>query len=316
MTPSPAVDFYNHRRSGQSVVMASPTGSPIDGVVLDHVAHAVPRWQDVWNRYAVDLGAVWNSGGPGPGFAPAQLRFANSARVEVLMPNDVEVNDFLARFLAANGPGPHHLTFKVPDLAGALDQVRAAGFDPVGIDLSHPEWLEAFLHPKQATGVVVQLAEAPVPWSSPPPPDYPVGYRRRSDGSGPVPPGALRWVSHAVADLDSAVSLFAGLLGGEAVGEGSLDGVRWIELSWSGPLGLRLLAPVDDRPSTPLGTWLAGRPGRVHHLDFSAAEPEGIAGAVPTEDHLAMAGSDTDLVAWEVPPEDNGGLRLVVRPQG
>ena len=61
-------------------------GRPIEGYRLDHVAHAVPRWQDVWDRYATDLGAEWNSGGPGPGFAPAQLRFANGARVEVLMP--------------------------------------------------------------------------------------------------------------------------------------------------------------------------------------------------------------------------------------
>ena len=61
-------------------------GHRIDGTVLDHVAHAVPRWQDVWDRYAIDLGAEWTSGGPGPGFAPGQLQFANGARVEVLMP--------------------------------------------------------------------------------------------------------------------------------------------------------------------------------------------------------------------------------------
>ncbi len=55
-------------------------------------------------------GPSWSSGGPGPGFAPAQLRFANGARVEVLMPWDVEVNDFLSRFLAGQRPGrppPH-----------------------------------------------------------------------------------------------------------------------------------------------------------------------------------------------------------------
>ena len=56
------------------------------GAVLDHVAHAVHRWQDVWHRYATDLGAVWSSGGPATGFAPASCEFANGARVEVLMP--------------------------------------------------------------------------------------------------------------------------------------------------------------------------------------------------------------------------------------
>ena len=41
------------------------------------------------------------------------------------------------------------------------------GFSPIGIDFSDPEWMEAFIHPKQATGVVVQLAEAPGGWTSP-----------------------------------------------------------------------------------------------------------------------------------------------------
>ena len=42
----------------------TPDASPrIEGTVLDHVAHAVPRWQEVWGRYATDLGAVWASGG-------------------------------------------------------------------------------------------------------------------------------------------------------------------------------------------------------------------------------------------------------------
>ena len=68
-------------------------------MILDHVAHAVPRWQDVWDRYAIELGAEWNSGGPGPGFAPGQLRFGNGARIEILMPHDPHVNDFLQRFL-------------------------------------------------------------------------------------------------------------------------------------------------------------------------------------------------------------------------
>ncbi|HEY4946504.1 MAG TPA: VOC family protein, partial [Acidimicrobiales bacterium] len=166
----------------------STSGVTIAGTVLDHVAHAVPRWQDVWTRYAVDLGAEWNSGGPGPGFAPAQLRFGNGARVEVLMPHRVEVNDFLDRFITNNGPGPHHLTFKVPDLQAALERVVEAGFEPIGVDVSDPEWKEAFIHPKRATGVVVQLAEQRIPWVSPPPDDYPTERRRRPDGSGPAPP--------------------------------------------------------------------------------------------------------------------------------
>ena len=50
---------------------------------------------------------------------------------------------------------------------------------------------EAFIHPKQATGVVVQMAQAGTPWFSPPPDDFPTARRGRHDGSGPVDPAVL-----------------------------------------------------------------------------------------------------------------------------
>jgi hypothetical protein len=289
------------------------SGETIEGAKLDHVAHAVPRWQDVWDRYAVDLGAEWSSGGPGPGFAPGQLRFANGARVEVLMPCDVQVNDFLARFISRNGPGPHHLTFKVPDLSFALEQVGRAGYEPIGVDFSQPEWMEAFIHPRQGTGVVVQLAQAPDPWISPPPDDYPTGRRQRRDGSGPVPPASLRWVVHAVADLGAASALFVDLLGGDVIGNGTLDDQHWMEMDWGGPLGLRLVSPTNPSTPTPLREWLGDRGGRIHHLEFLAEDPQGLPGARPTAVPLPGGeGGTRPADLWVIPPEDNAGLRLIV----
>jgi catechol 2,3-dioxygenase-like lactoylglutathione lyase family enzyme len=295
------------------------TAGPITGTVLDHVAHAVPRWQDVWGRYATEFGAEWSSGGPGPGFAPAQLRFANGARVEVLMPNDVDANDFLARFLAHNGPGPHHVTFKVPDLERAIGLVREHGVDPIGIDVSDPEWLEAFIHPKQASGVVVQLAQQSVAWSSPAPGDYPTARRQRRDGSGTVPPASLLRVTHAVADLDAALALFCSLLGGVVGASGSSRGVRWAELDWPGPLGIRLVADADAGRGTqhgPLSSWLGGRTGRVHHLELTSQEPDTIRHAHRHASDVVVtrpwAEGSEDV--WEIDPADNFGLRLVVHP--
>ncbi len=288
-------------------------GPRIAGAVLDHVAHAVPRWQAVWGRYATDLGAVWASGGPGPGFAPAQLRFANGARVEVLMPSNVEVNDFLARFLARSGPGPHHLTFKVPNLEHALDQVRRTGLEPVGIDTSDPEWMEAFLHPKAATGIVVQLAEAPHPWSSPPPDDYPSDLRMRLDGSGPAAPATLVRVCHVVADLEAARGLFCGLLAGDVIAEGADADTRWVDVHWAGPLGLRLVAATGHGTSGPVATWLGTRPGRVHHLAFETEEPWAVPGTRPTTPDTAPIGTATDSEgSWEIPAADNYGLGIVL----
>jgi catechol 2,3-dioxygenase-like lactoylglutathione lyase family enzyme len=293
----------------------APTGDArIEGAVLDHVAHAVPRWQDVWHRYATDLGAEWNSGGPGPGFAPAQLRFANAARVEVLMPWDTAVNDFLSRFLAASGPGPHHLTFKVPDLEEAIERTRTFGIDPIGISFADPEWMECFLHPKLASGVVVQLAQQRVAWRSEPPDDYPVERRRRADGSGPVPPAALLHVCHVVADLEGARDLFGGLLGGAVTADGVADRLRWVDLAWPGPLGVRLVGPADADPDGPVPRVLGGLPGRVHHLRMEVEEPAGVPGAAPAASLFGTLGDDAASGAFEIDRADNAGLGLVLVP--
>ena len=51
------------------------------------------------------------------------------------------------------------MTFTVPSLDEACERARANGYSIVGYDDSEPEWMEAFLHPREAQGIVVQLAE-------------------------------------------------------------------------------------------------------------------------------------------------------------
>lgn len=302
-----------------------------DEVTLDHVAHAAGRWQDLWGRYAVDFGAEWVSGGTSRGFAPGQLRFRNGARLEMLMPWDVHVDDFLARFLDRSGSGPHHLTFKVGDLGAALDEVRQAGFEPIGVDLSNPEWMEAFIHPKQATGVVVQLAEsaesADSPrddpsWATPAPEGFPHDRRALDDGSGGRAGADLEWVVHAVADPALARALFVDVLHGTMGDSGHVDSPQadahaWANLSWGGPLGVRLIWPIEtvtgNSAPEDLTNWLAGRPGRVHHLELRVDEPAGVPGAVPATDGACRSPDEAGSDWWEVPAADNAGLRLVLR---
>ena len=256
----------------------------IDAAVLDHVAIAVERWADAWPRYVGELGGEWVSGGESIGFAPGQVRYANGMRVEVLAPFAVEQNDFLRRFLDRNGPGAHHFTFKVPDLAAALREAEAAGFTPVGIDLRDPDWKEAFLHPKEAAGVVVQLAEAQGGWQSPPPPGLPEPAQ---------PPASLDHVAHAVADLDHGLALFADLLGATEQDRGEDEAARWVELAWPGPGRIRVVAPTS--PTSPVAAALDGKPGEVFALAFTVPS---LAPGPPTV----------------VEPADNFGVRLVLRP--
>ena len=269
----------------------------ISDIDLDHVAVAAERQADAWPRYAGDLAGGWLGGGDTPGFSSAQVSYANGMKVEVLEPYQVEQNDFLRRFLDTSGPGPHHLTFKVQDIRAALDTVADAGISPVGVDLSDEQWQEAFLHPKQALGVVVQLAQSGGgDWGDP---------VRPADLPSPATdvPATLDHVTHVVADLDQGAALFRDLLGGATLAEGELEGGCHLDLGWPGGGRVRLVAPAPgDDGSSPWASWLAGRPGRVHHLAFTVASPAAVPDAIPARDGT-----------WVVPPERNLGVRLVLR---
>lgn len=275
-----------------------------DGPLLDHVAVAVDSWSDAWPRYVTGLGGRWASGGYNVGFAPAQLAFANGARLEVLQPWEPDANPFLRRFLDHSGPGPHHLTFKVPDIAASLDAVRAAGYTPVSVDLSDPGWKEAFLHPRQAAGIVVQLAQAAGYWESP----APEGFPTPAD-----PPAALTHVTHVVADLEAALGLFAGILGGDVERHRAEGGTRAVTLRWAGPLALRLVAPA---PGTDLAGFLGRRPGRLHHLAFTVAGAGASADAETAPPADVPGPGEHSPIVGVVAPEDNLGTRLVLQSAG
>jgi hypothetical protein len=249
---------------------------------LDHLAVAAETWDDLWPRYAGDLAGVWVSGGPTVGFASAQVRYANGMKVEALMPVAWEHNDFLRRFLDRRGPGPHHLTFKVPDIEAAIRATEAAGYRPVGIDVSDPGWKEAFLHPKDAPGVVVQLAESAGEWQSPPPAGFP---------SPRTSPAILDYVGHVVPAFDEGVRLYADLLGGVATGQGHDDllGADWIQYAWPSGGSIRVFATTAHGSG-------------VHHVAFTTFEPHALNGAQPTGEGR-----------YEVAPADNLGTRLLLR---
>jgi len=128
-------------------------------IELDHVAFGALDVASVSPFLVEELGGQAFEGGPGRGFGFWQWAFAGGARVEVIAPSGPP-GGFLHRFLERHGPSVHHVTFKVPDLDATLEGVRASGLGVVGYDASNPGWKEAFLHPRQAQGIVVQLAQS------------------------------------------------------------------------------------------------------------------------------------------------------------
>jgi methylmalonyl-CoA/ethylmalonyl-CoA epimerase len=80
--------------------------------------------------------------------------------LELLEPRSPEHT--VAKFIDARGPGLHHVSLEVNDLAGHLARARASGVrlvDETPRAGAHGMQV-AFLHPKSLGGVLVELCEA------------------------------------------------------------------------------------------------------------------------------------------------------------
>jgi len=127
---------------------------------VDHVAVAVHRAKTAATlfRDILDGELVGGADVPGEGFRFIQYRYPNRMKVELLEP--LGEDGFLHRFLAHRGEGIHHLTFRVSDIESRLEVLRSRGIEPVHV-LLDGTWKEAFIHPRQGHGVLIQLMEMP-----------------------------------------------------------------------------------------------------------------------------------------------------------
>jgi methylmalonyl-CoA/ethylmalonyl-CoA epimerase len=67
----------------------------------------------------------------------------------------------IGRFIGKRGEGIHHLAFEVADVAAAVDDLEAKGFEPLqrSPKIGADNKLVAFLHPKSTNGVLVELCQ-------------------------------------------------------------------------------------------------------------------------------------------------------------
>ncbi len=205
--------------------------SPSKGYELDHVAIAAHDVSGVLDVLVGALGVPIIFGGVNLGFRAMQVE-AGNLRIELLEPWNIEQNDFLKRFLERSGEGPHHLTFKTSDIRAELELVAAAGYHPVGVNIDNDFWKEAFIHPKEAGGTVVQIAQSAFDDM-----DFDAEAGEYGPGRwwGETDPlaserGHLERVVVATSDVDKSLLLYRDLLGGDI----AVSGEGWMELSWLG----------------------------------------------------------------------------------
>ncbi len=93
----------------------------------------------------------------------AEIAFLPLGESELELVQPTEADTGLAKFLQKRGPGMHHVCLEVDDLDGMLAQLREKGVELItetprrGADGKR----YAFIHPRSAGGVLVELYETP-----------------------------------------------------------------------------------------------------------------------------------------------------------
>lgn len=131
------------------------------GAVFDHTAVAAPRIRDLLPIYLDLLGGTFRSGGDNQigGYRALQLTYPGGNKIELMEPLDG--SPFFDSFfeLTRGRGGVHHLNFHVDDIDLAVSLLTDRGYRLHGLNLGDPRWREVFLHPKEAHGVLIQLAQ-------------------------------------------------------------------------------------------------------------------------------------------------------------
>lgn len=126
---------------------------------IDHIAVAIPRREPAVERFLGSLGGGSVASGRRAGSTIDQIRFARGTKLELIGPDaDHPDRGRMEAFLAKHGSAIHHITLLVDDVADTVARLRAAGVEPSGVALGDPRYQEAFILPKDAGGVLVQLS--------------------------------------------------------------------------------------------------------------------------------------------------------------
>jgi methylmalonyl-CoA/ethylmalonyl-CoA epimerase len=136
---------------------------------IDHVSIAVKDYEKAKKFFMGVLGVI-----PGSQASDDSMKFkwlissaGDLSRLEIISPTGE--GSFLEGFLKDREGGVHHITFQTPDLQKAKAVLDTAGIPYFG-ENEYPGgvWKEIFIHPKDAFGVLLQIAEfTPDDWLAP-----------------------------------------------------------------------------------------------------------------------------------------------------
>ncbi len=126
---------------------------------IDHVAIAVKDREKAEKFFTGLFGAI-----PGASAEDGNMKYrwqlyslGDLSRMEILNPTDR--GSFLDGFLANRDGGVHHITMQTADIKKAAAALEERGIPFFGYREYGDAWKELFIHPRDAFGVLIQIAE-------------------------------------------------------------------------------------------------------------------------------------------------------------
>jgi len=127
---------------------------------IDHISIAVKDYTKALHFFQNILGAI-----PGAGAQNKKMKyhwqifsFGDLSRLELI--NPLGEDTFLTNFLKKNKHGGlHHISLQTPDIQKTMHKLDDHHIPYFGYNEYGDFWKELFIHPKDAFGVLIQIAE-------------------------------------------------------------------------------------------------------------------------------------------------------------
>lgn len=120
-------------------------------VVVEDIDSSLKFWHDILGIAPSHISSM-------PAEA-ARIAFLPLGESEIELVQPVTSDSGLRRFLEKHGPGMHHLCLEVDDLQGLLKRLKTEGIQLINEEpkVGDDGRRYAFIHPKSANGVLVEL---------------------------------------------------------------------------------------------------------------------------------------------------------------
>lgn len=131
-------------------------------VGLDHIAIAVPDFEAAIERFLLDFGLNYK-GTEDVVSAKTKTAFFPIVGTKIELIHPLNDEGPVKKYLEKRGGGLHHICFKTDDIEDDMERLKGKGYQFLSDTPqagAHGTRV-AFIHPKSADGVLIELAEHP-----------------------------------------------------------------------------------------------------------------------------------------------------------